>query len=139
MCKHFFLIDDDEDELEIFVEALSKLNIHCKCTYAQSAEQALDMLNYLTPDVIFVDINMPRINGFECSRLIRHKKNHNDTYIVMYSSGVTETTINLAVANGANTCLRKTTSIADLVKAMEKMIGRSVETADAVSAHRQAL
>jgi CheY-like chemotaxis protein len=123
MCKHFFLIDDDEDELDIFMEALSKLKVQCKCTYAQAAEQALDMLNYLKPDVIFIDINMPRINGLECTRLIRAKPAHQDTNIVMYSSGIGDTNFQEALASGANTCLRKPTSIGDLVSAMEKVIG----------------
>jgi CheY-like chemotaxis protein len=105
------------------MEALSKLKVQCKCTYAQAAEQALDMLNYLKPDVIFIDINMPRINGLECARLIRAKPTHPDTHIVIYSSGISDTTLQESLASGANTCLTKTTSIGDLVSAMEKVMG----------------
>lgn len=122
MCKHFFLIDDDEDELEIFMEALSKLHVHCKCTYAQSAEQALEILNYLKPDVIFVDINMPKIDGFECVRRIRAKDGHADTRIVIYSNGVNEVSTEETRSWGANSCVKKTNSVADLVSAMRAML-----------------
>jgi CheY-like chemotaxis protein len=122
MCKHFFLIDDDEDELEIFMEALSKLHVHCKCTYAQNAEQALEILNYLKPDVVFVDINMPKINGFECIRKIRAKDGHAETRIVMYSNGVNEVSIEEAHKWGATSCVKKTNSIADLVSAMQELL-----------------
>jgi DNA-binding NarL/FixJ family response regulator len=122
MCKHFFLIDDDEDELEIFMEALSKLHVHCKCTYAQNAEQALEILNYLKPDVVFVDINMPKINGFECVKKIRAKDGHAETRIVMYSNGVNDVSIEEAHKWGATSCVRKTNSIADLVLAMREIL-----------------
>ena len=123
MCKHFFLIDDDEDELEIFMEAISKLRIPCKCTYAQSAEQALEILNYLKPDVVFVDINMPRINGLECVKKIRAKEGHEQTHIVMYSNGINDISLEEARCWGATSCIRKTNSIADLVTAIQQVLG----------------
>jgi CheY-like chemotaxis protein len=122
MCKHFFLIDDDEDELEIFMEALAKLQVPCKCTYAQSAEQALEILNYLKPDVVFVDINMPRVNGFECAKKIRTKAGHEETHIVMYSNGANDVSLEEAHRWGATSCIKKTNSIADLVAAMQKVL-----------------
>ena len=122
MCKHFFLIDDDEDELEIFMEALSKLEVPCKCTYAQSAEQALEMLNYLKPDVVFVDINLPRVNGFECVKKIRAKDGHSQTHIVMYSNGLNDISLEEARCSGATSCIKKTNSIADLVAAMHRVL-----------------
>ena len=122
MCKHFFLIDDDEDELEIFMEALGKLQVPCKCTYAQSAEQALEILNYLKPDVVFVDINMPRVNGFECAKKIRTKTGHAETHIVMYSNGANDVSLEEARRWGATSCIKKTNSIADLVAAMQKVL-----------------
>ena len=133
MCKHFFLIDDDEDELDIFMEALSKLQVPCKCTYAQSAEQALEILNYLKPDVVFVDINMPRVNGFECAKKIRTKAGHAQTHIVMYSNGANEVSIEEAHRWGASSCIKKTNSIADLVAAMKKVL----DSGDAVSSLNQ--
>ncbi|RYZ69273.1 MAG: response regulator [Proteobacteria bacterium] len=132
MCKHFFLIDDDEDELDILMEALSKLRIPCKCTYAQTAEQGLEMLTYLKPDLVFIDINMPRVGGFECVQKIRAKEGHGDTHIVMYSNGVNEITLAEAQKWGATSCIKKTNSIADLVVAMENLLG----TSDPVPAQR---
>ncbi|HTE23518.1 response regulator [Flavitalea sp.] len=126
MCKHFFLIDDDEDELEIFMEALSKLQVPCKCTYAQSAEQALEILNYLKPDVVFVDINMPRINGLECVKKIRAKDGHAKTHIVMYSNGLNDINLEEAHRWGATSCIKKTNSIADLVAAMHHVLESNV-------------
>ncbi|HMF72506.1 MAG TPA: response regulator [Flavitalea sp.] len=122
MTKHFFLIDDDEDELEIFMEAVSRLPFPCKCTFAQSAEQALDILSYLIPDIVFVDVNMPRVNGFECIKKIRSKVGHENTCLVVYSNGINETAIESAKLVGATLCIKKTNSISDLVSAMEVLV-----------------
>ena len=122
MCKHFFLVDDDEDELEIFMEALSKLDVPCKCTYAANAEQALEILNYLKPDVVFVDINMPGINGFECVQRIRMKDGHAGTHIVMYSNGIADISGEEAREWGSSSCIKKTNSIAELVTAMRGVL-----------------
>ena len=125
MCKHFFLIDDDEDELEIFMEALSKLNFACKCTYAQRAEQALDILNYLKPDVVFVDIDMPDLNGFECVKQIRAKEGHQHTRLLIYSNSKNDINLETALACGASGVIKKTTSISALVSEMRQHIESS--------------
>ena len=122
MTKHFFLIDDDEDELDIFMEAISRLNFPCKCTYAQSADQALDILAYLIPDIVFIDVNMPRINGFECIKKIRSKAGHENTCLVIYSNGINEAAIENARSAGANLCIKKTNNISDLVSSIEDLV-----------------
>jgi DNA-binding NtrC family response regulator len=63
MKKHILLIDDDRDELTIFMDALADVPGSFKCTYASSASQGLQMLQYLHPDFIFIDYNLPPTNG----------------------------------------------------------------------------
>ena len=65
MRGHILLIDDDPDEWDIFNEALQQVCESCKCTYADGALDGLNMLRYIRPDVIFLDINMPAMNGWE--------------------------------------------------------------------------
>jgi CheY-like chemotaxis protein len=121
MKKHFFLIDDDEDELDIFMEAISKINVSSKCTYASNAERAIEILKYLVPDYIFLDINMPKTNGFECLKRIRQNQALQNTCIVMYSNGVDEEIFKKAATEGANACIRKTSSIAALSQAIQNL------------------
>ena len=56
MSKLILLIDDDEDEEYIFKEALNEANTSCKCIYIQNAERAIEVLNTVLPDFIFIDI-----------------------------------------------------------------------------------
>ena len=73
MKKHIFLIDDDYDELRIFSDALKDLPGRYTCTYANEAPKALNMLKYLRPDIIFIDYNLPGLNGIELLEEIRQQ------------------------------------------------------------------
>ncbi len=66
MRPHLLLVDDDRDELMILSDALKEAGIDCICTWATDPLQALDMLHYLKADFIFMDYNMPKMNGIEC-------------------------------------------------------------------------
>jgi len=72
MNKHILLIDDDKDELLIFTDALEAKPGPGKfeCSYAQSTLEAVQMLKHLVPDYIFIDYNIPKMNGLEFIDLI---------------------------------------------------------------------
>lgn len=63
MKKHILLVENDPTELRAFVEAINKTNIDYKCTWAQSAKQALDQLQYLQPDFIFIKTQLPDMDS----------------------------------------------------------------------------
>ncbi|HLX91864.1 MAG TPA: response regulator [Puia sp.] len=63
------LIDDDDDDREIFFEIVGEAFEHSVCTFANGGQQALTKVNRdpsFVPDFIFLDINMPVMNGMEC-------------------------------------------------------------------------
>lgn len=64
-CKNILLIDDDSDDVEIFVEAVNSLHKEIVCQTATNALKAFDELKTAEslPDFIFVDFNMPALNG----------------------------------------------------------------------------
>jgi DNA-binding response OmpR family regulator len=114
MNKKILLIDDDEDELDIFTEALEMASIKCDCLGADSGDKALDVLDTVSPDIIFLDINMPRMNGLDCLKHIRKKAGYINTPVIIYSTGITTQTTVLAETLGATRCIRKTGSISSL-------------------------
>src|SRR5882762_7867987 len=90
MKKHILLIDDDEDEVIMLTDALKQVNMPYKCTWAKSGEQAVSQLAYLTPDLIFLDINMPGMNGFECLAAIKQVPRLQSIPVVLHSSAMSE-------------------------------------------------
>ena len=63
------LIDDDLDDQEIFSLCLKHIDDNVQCRVANNGIDALNILSKdqeYTPDVIFLDINMPKMNGLAC-------------------------------------------------------------------------
>jgi CheY-like chemotaxis protein len=87
--KQCFLIDDDTEDHEIFCMALSEIDKTIICHKADSAIAAINRLRSdptLIPDVIFIDVNMPRVNGITCLKELRQMPQLQGSEIFMYSS-----------------------------------------------------
>lgn len=122
MKKHVLLIDDDEDELTIFIDALNKVNIPYKCTWARSGEQALKQLAYLTPDIIFLDLNMPCMDGLECLAAIKQQPHLNACPIILHSTTMTADCRDKGIRLGATACLSKADTDSKLTALLAELI-----------------
>ena len=115
MKKHILLVDDDKDELVIFMDALRRVPADdgFKCTYASSTEQAIEMLKYLVPDYIFTDFNMPLMNGLEFLKSIKGQQRFTNTQLCLYSTHISEEIQKRACILGIY-CIQKTGTIDSL-------------------------
>ena len=122
MKKHILLIDDDKDELIIFMDALRKVphDDGFKCTFAGSARQAIEMLKYLVPDYIFSDFNMHEMNGIELLRYIKEQQTLKKTELCLYSGHIDAETARKAAMIGAH-CIQKSGTIASLVRNLSRL------------------
>jgi len=69
-----FLIDDDIDDQEVFEMALKEVQPLAQCVFAADGILALEKIKTdasFLPHTIFIDINMPRMNGAQCLREIK--------------------------------------------------------------------
>ena len=83
------LIDDDEDDLDIFSQALMKIDPSIQFTGFKNGMDAFKLFNDTAtklPDLIFLDLNMPCMNGFECLKKIRENRLLNNTPVIIYST-----------------------------------------------------
>ena len=125
MSKRFFLIDDDPDELDIFTEALNEIDPGYTCTWAESPFRALELFKSEVPDFIFLDINMPRMDGFECLREIRKLSAFAEVPVILYSNGINEEACKRAIAIGASGCVRKAADIPKLAAIIRKITAKT--------------
>src|SRR5688572_25878857 len=96
-------VDDDPEDIEIFIEAVKEADRSIKCLIAQNGKQAMDILHAdLLPDFIFLDINMPVINGRVILMEIRKDKKFKDIPVVMYSTTMNPVEIEEYKQMGAN-------------------------------------
>jgi CheY-like chemotaxis protein len=75
--KSILLIEDDEDDQGFFIEAISGIKHTWLYDIANNGKEAIDKLkkSIVLPDIIFTDVNMPLMNGFECfSELIKNPR-----------------------------------------------------------------
>ncbi len=81
-------IDDDPDDSAVFCEAVKEAAPSFICLIADSAASALEILSdrQKIPDYIFLDINMPKMNGLECLKLIKNNHSLNHIKVIMYST-----------------------------------------------------
>ncbi len=89
MALVFFLADDDEDDRMLFSEALSEINPSIKCVMAKNGEEALFLLTnglFEPPDYIFLDLNMPVMNGLKCLAEIKKRPELSHIPVVVYST-----------------------------------------------------
>ncbi len=121
--KIILLADDDRDDIEMFCEALEMVNENIICHCAQNGDQAWRMLNDNNekPQLIFLDINMPIMNGWECLKLIKKDQNYQDIPVIMISTSSHKNDMETASQLGALGYFVKPNDFNDL-KSMLKII-----------------
>jgi CheY-like chemotaxis protein len=90
---NILLVDDDElDQMEV-KRTLAKKNIVCRLKIAKNGEEALRLLNEKVsenytglPDIILLDLNMPKMNGFEFLRKIKGNNAWKDIKVFMLTT-----------------------------------------------------
>ncbi|PBQ31023.1 hypothetical protein CNR22_04310 [Sphingobacteriaceae bacterium] len=125
--KKIFFIDDDADDRFIFKAALNEIDLTFDYAEARDGQEALEMIadpSFTVPDIIFVDLNMPRVTGLEF--VIRMKKiaaySSIPTYIYTTSGSANER-VNCITA-GATGYIIKHAKSADLVKELDHIISK---------------
>lgn len=86
--KRIFLIDDDDDDQLIFKDALSEINSAIECIFANNGIEAISLLKKISPlpSLIFLDLNMPVMNGFECLQRLKQENRMKEIPVVIFTT-----------------------------------------------------
>lgn len=112
------LIDDDEEDQEIFKTALSQISEMLECITFTDPRQALSQLfeRGLEPDVIFLDLNMPIMTGQEFLTEIKKREETQGIPIIIFSTSSNPATVKLTKEMGAADFITKPDRFDKLVK-----------------------
>jgi CheY-like chemotaxis protein len=118
--------DDDEDDREFFAEAVADLHLNNPVEFCKNGVELLDRLynkDFGIPDIIFLDLNMPILSGFETLQQIREDARFTDIPVIaIYSTSATEDGVKDTFGLGANAYIVKPISFSDLKKLLKKVI-----------------
>jgi CheY-like chemotaxis protein len=124
MVKVLFLVDDDEDDRAIFQEAMLICHPEIEVVFAVNGVQALEILESATvrPDVIFLDYNMPRMNGLECLKQLKANSQWESIPTVMYTTSGDREQEKSVLAFGADYYMRKANGFEQLCTELDRLI-----------------
>jgi len=107
---NILLADDDIDDCVFFKEALSELLISTNITAVHDGEKLMKLLTSITnvlPHILFLDLNMPRKNGFECLTEIKENEKLKNLPVAIFSTSYEQEVVNSLYKNGAQYFIRK--------------------------------
>jgi len=112
-----FLIDDDEDDREIFAMALKKAKAEFVCTMARNGKEAITKAHEgdFVPSYIFVDLNMPMVSGRDVVEAFKNIDRFKNVSIIVYTTSSLEKDITELKEMGVTHYLVKPTSFSALV------------------------
>lgn len=123
-------IDDDPDDHLIFGDSITSLHPSANVIIAHDGEQALSLLTFFeendhpVPNLIILDMNMPRMNGKQVIAAIRNRSNGADVPVVIFTTHSSETDIEFFRSFGCE-CITKPISYATLMQTMKQVLSHS--------------
>jgi CheY-like chemotaxis protein len=125
MRKIFLLVDDDTDDTDMFHEALTEID---PSTVFYRAVDGVDALSILEkheqpmPHIIFLDVNMPRMDGWECLARLKTSDAYKNIPVMMYSTSAHQRDIDMALGHGALCYMTKPSEYSQLKKILAEII-----------------
>ncbi|MEO8760492.1 MAG: response regulator [Bacteroidia bacterium] len=123
--RYIILADDDPDDRLLFEEAIKEVDYNTKLISSIDGAHLMSTLIATVPpkpDIIFLDINMPKKNGFECLEQIRLSPKLKDIPVIMYSTTAQLDAVNKAYKAGANFYVQKPDTFCNLKTVIEKVL-----------------
>ena len=118
MAKLFLLADDDIDDAELFNEAVMKIDPPVDFHHVDDGRDVFQFLENdkgKKPDIIFLDINMLQVTGWECLLLLKQNEEYHSIPVIMYTTSASNLDKEKAKKLGASGFLTKPSDFRVLV------------------------
>jgi len=127
---NILLADDDMDDCVFFKDALGELLQSTYLSIVNDGEKLMLLLNNEgneLPDVLFLDINMPRKNGFECLSEIKHNERLKNLPVIMFSTSNSQEKISKLFNSGAHVYIHKPADFEQLKQVIRHALPMATE------------
>jgi CheY-like chemotaxis protein len=124
---NIFLADDDPEDQEIFQDALKLIDQSIQCFCASDGEEAIQLLSsdyFQKPDIIFLDLNMPRLNGKQVLVRLKEIDGLQHIPVVMYSTFFSDLDIEEVDDFGAVHHLIKPPAFDELLSSLTQILNK---------------
>ena len=119
------LADDDQADCLLFKEALAELPVTVNLTIVHDGEELIDLLTKkenVLPDVLFLDLNMPRKNGFAALGQIKRDNKLLDLPVIIYSTANDQAKVKDVFRDAAHYYIRKPAKFSELKEVIYKAL-----------------
>lgn len=118
------LVDDDKDDQLLFIDALSEVDPHVDCHVANNGLEAIDHLLKVPPPplLIFLDLNMPYMSGFECLSILKNDNSYQDIPIVVFTTSNNADDCKRSLEMGAKMFLTKAPDFSRLKSDIQRVL-----------------
>jgi CheY-like chemotaxis protein len=121
---HILVAEDDPTDAYFFQRAFTRAGLPVTLNFVRDGQEAIDYLQgegqfadrtwHPLPQLLLLDLNMPRLNGFDVLKWVREQPGMSDLLVVIFSSSEEPRDMNRAYGLGANSYLVKPHSMAEL-------------------------
>ena len=122
--KLILLVEDDPDHELLTIRALKKSNIANDVRVARDGEEAINLLfgeKPIRPNVILLDLKLPKVDGLEVLRRIRESDSTRMLPVVVLTSSDEERDVVRSYRTGVNSYIRKPVNFTDFAEATRQL------------------
>lgn len=127
-AKTILLVEDNPDDEELALLAFAQNNISSAITVARDGAEALDLLfgpddagGSIAPTVILLDLNLPKVSGFDVLRRIRGDRRTRLLPVVVLTSSQEERDLTESYSLGCNSYVRKPVDFPEFLEAVRQL------------------
>lgn len=118
--KRILVIDDNHDAADALATIL-ELAGHPSCA-VYGAVEGLDAIRAIQPDIVFLDIGMPVMNGYQVAKLVRQDEALKQPYLIAFTAWDDRASIARSREAGFNRHLAKTSDFEELLRAIQEVL-----------------
>lgn len=118
--KKILIVDDEKDIVETLAFMLKTKGFECICAY--DGEEGLKLAKECSPDLIILDVMMPKINGYKISRLLKYDNKYKDIPIIMITARSQEEDKVIGQETGVNEYITKPFELDEVINKVNEYL-----------------